>query len=84
MENDAMTIMVNDEDGNEVEFRVITKLDIEDNEYVIVVPEDEKDYDEAVVLRIDKDSEGNDVLVTVDDDEFNMVQEAYYTLFDDE
>ena len=27
-----------DEDGKEIDFEVITKLDIEENEYVIVVP----------------------------------------------
>lgn len=84
MENDITNIVLTDENGEEIEFEVITKLDIEDKEYVIVVPKDE-DTDEAVALRIDKDEDGNDVLVTVDDeDEFAIVVEAYETLFDDE
>lgn len=75
------TILLNDEDGNEVEFEVITKLDIEDKEYVIVTPKDD-DTEDAIALRIDQDSEGNDVLVSVeDDDEFAMIEEAYETLF---
>lgn len=84
MENDVTSIVLNDEEGNEVEFDVITKLDIEDKEYVVVVPK-EDETDEAIVLRIDKDSEGNDVLLTVeDDDEFAIVSEAYETLFGEE
>ncbi|KGK88416.1 MULTISPECIES: DUF1292 domain-containing protein [Clostridium] len=84
MENDITNIVLTDENGEEIEFEVITKLDIEDKEYVIVVPKDE-DTDEAVALRIDKDEDGNDLLVTVDDeDEFAIVVEAYETLFDDE
>ncbi len=75
------TILLNDEDGNEVEFEVITKLDIEDKEYVIVTPKDD-DTEDAIALRIEQDSEGNDVLVSVeDDDEFAMIEEAYETLF---
>lgn len=84
MDNDVNVINLLDEDGEEKEFNVITKLDIEDKEYVIVVPseESEDDESEAIALRIDKDSEGNDVLVVVeDDDEFELVNEAYETLF---
>lgn len=87
MENDVTSIVLNDEDGNEIEFEVITKMDIEDKEYVVVVPKDsdEENTDEAIVLRIDKDEEGNEILVTVeDDDEFAIVSEAYETLFSED
>jgi uncharacterized protein YrzB (UPF0473 family) len=82
MENDVTTIMLNDEDGKEVEFDVVTKMDIEDKEYLIVVPKDEENTEEAIALRIDIDKDGNEVLATVEDDEeFEMVAEAYETLF---
>lgn len=81
MENDVTSITLLDENNEEVEFEVITKMEIEDKEYVIVVPKD-KDTDEAIALRIDKDQDGNDVLVTIDDDsEFEIISEAYETLF---
>lgn len=84
MENDVTHINLVDEDGKEIEFKVITKLDIEDSEYVIVVPEND-DTDEAIALKIDIDDEGNDVLVTIDDNkEFELVLEAYETLFNEE
>ncbi|PRR77021.1 hypothetical protein CLLI_26360 [Clostridium liquoris] len=84
MENDVISIALTDEEGNEIEFEVVTKLDIEDKEYVIVVPKDE-DTDEAIALRIDKDEDGNDIMVTVDDEnEFDIVAEAYETLFAEE
>lgn len=74
-------ILLYDENGDEVEFEVITKLDIEDKEYVIVTPLNE-DSDDAIALRIDKGEDGEEVLVTVeDDDEFEMIEEAYETLF---
>lgn len=84
MENDVKTITLNDEDGKEIEFEVITKLDIQDKEYVIVIPMDSDEVD-AVALRIDKDDQGSDILVSIeDDDEFELVQEAYETLFSEE
>lgn len=81
MENNVTDITLLDEDGKEVEFEVITKLDIQDREYVIVTPKDSKD-EEAIILKIDVDDNGDDVLCSVEDDEeFNMVNEAYETLF---
>lgn len=84
MENDVSTIVLTDENGEEKEFDVVTKLDIEDKEYVIVVPSDGGE-DEAVALRIEKDENGDDILVTIDDDdEFAMVSEAYELIFSEE
>lgn len=85
MENDVDKITLLDEDGVENTFEVVTKLDIEENEYVIVIPEDEQDDSEAIVLKIGKDSEGNDVLSSVEDEEeFKIVEEAYEALFSGE
>lgn len=84
MDNNIVTLPLFDEEGNEVEFEVITKLDIENKEYVIVVPKDE-DVDEAVCLRIDVDENGEEVLVPVEDDEeFEKVSEAYETFFNED
>ncbi|GKU25310.1 DUF1292 domain-containing protein [Clostridium folliculivorans] len=84
MENNIDTIVLLDEDGIETEFEVITKLDIEENEYVIVVPVDGSE-DDAIALKIVTDEEGNDALITVEDEEeFAMVAEAYETLFADD
>jgi len=81
MDNEFGTILLNDENGVEIEFEVITKLDIEDKEYIIVTPKNEETED-ALALRIDKDEDGTEVLVAVEDDEeFELVEEAYETLF---
>ncbi|MBL4931994.1 DUF1292 domain-containing protein [Clostridium paridis] len=85
MENNVDKITLLDEEGVETEFDVLTKLDIEDNEYVIVVPSDSADSEEeAIALKIIKDEEGNDVLATIEDEEeFQMVAEAYEAVFQD-
>ncbi|ENK1242591.1 DUF1292 domain-containing protein [Clostridium sp. FAM 1755] len=84
MDNNVNTITLTDEEGKETEFEVITKLDIEDKEYVVVVPKDEE-VDDAIALRIDNNDNGEEVLVPVEEDEeFNMVAEAYELLFSEE
>lgn len=82
MGNDITNITLLDEDGKEVEFEVITKIDIKDSEYVIVSPKEASPEVEAIILKIDVDEDGNDILYTIEDDEeFNMVSEAYEALF---
>ena len=84
MEQDVKTIVLNDEEGNEVEFEVLTKLDIENKEYVIVIPID-GDEEDPIALRIELDDEGNDLLVTVDDEEeFKLVEEAFELVMGEE
>lgn len=81
MENYVETITLTDEEGNEVDFTVETKLDIEGNEYLIVVGEGEED---AIALKITKDEDGSEVFVPVEDEnEFELISEAYATLFDE-
>lgn len=82
MGNDITTLTLLDENGDEAEFEVITKLDIEEKEYVIVAPKGASEEAEAIILKIDTDDDGNDILYTVEDDEeFDIVSEAYETLF---
>ena len=84
MENDVTTILLKDEEGNEIEFEVITKLDIEDSEYVIVAPLERDDDVDAVALKIKQDENGEDILISVEDEEeFALISEAYAVLFPD-
>ena len=83
MNNEIDTIVHQDEDGIETEFEVITKLDIEDEEYFIVTPIDDEEGD-AIALKVVIDSDGNESLMTVEDEEeFELVSEAYSTIFSD-
>ena len=72
-------ILLYDENGEEISFDIITKLDIEDKEYIIVIPTEAGDEEEdAIALRIDKNDDGEDVLIVVeDDDELAIVSEAF-------
>ena len=83
MENDLNKIVLMDEDGIETEFNVVTKLEIEDEEYFVLSPEGEDDVN--IAMKVVLDDEGNEVLVSVEDDmELEMIEEAYATIFLDE
>lgn len=86
MEKDIEYIDLLDEEGNELSFKVVSFFKIDDlnTEYVVLTAADEED-DEAVVLRVEKDEDGSDNLVNIEDEaEFAMVEEAYNLLMQEE
>ena len=86
MEKDIEDIDLLDEEGNELSFKVVSFFKIDDlnTEYVVLTAADEED-DEAVVLRVEKDEDGSDNLVNIEDEaEFAMVEEAYNLLMQED
>ena len=86
MEKDLEYIDLLDEEGNELSFKVVSFFKIDDlnTEYVVLTAADEED-DEAVVLRVEKDEDGSDNLVNIEDEaEFAMVEEAYNLLMQED
>lgn len=64
------TIVLTDDDGNENEFEYITTIEMDDNEYVILLPvESEENTDEVVILRVEPMDDGEDALVSLEDEQ---------------
>ena len=64
-------IVLNDENGNEIEFEFLDLIEYEGEEYVVLLPNDEEDdAGEVVILKLeDTDSEEEESYVSVDDEE---------------
>lgn len=81
-------IVLNDEEGKEVQFEFLDLIEYEDEEYVILLPIEETDEDagEVVILKVeDTDSEDEESYVSVDDQEtLNTVFEMFKEKFKDE
>lgn len=82
MEEDRDIVVLYDEEDNECRFEVLAVLDVDDGRYAILMPEGgDEDEEEAYVLRIEQDENGEEILVGIDDDEeLDTVVEAYEEL----
>ncbi len=70
-----------DEEGNESEFELMGELELDDNTYLALIPL-EGDEDEYVILKVEVDENGDELLVTIDDDdEFDRVADAFEDTF---
>ncbi len=73
-----------DEEGNESEFEFFGELELDDNTYLALIPLGGEE-DEYVVLKVEVDENGDELLVTIDDDdEFDRVADAFEDTFMDE
>lgn len=80
-------IILNDENGEEVKFEFLDLIELEGEEYVVLLPaSDSEDADEVVILKVeDTDSEDEESYVSVDDeDTLNKVFEIFKEKFKDD
>lgn len=79
-------IVLNDEDGNEVEFEYLDAVEMDGKEYIILLPVEEQENGEVVIFRVEGDEE-NETYVGLDDEEeaekvFNLFKEKAKDDFD--
>lgn len=84
-------VILNDEDGNEVRFEFLDLVELEDEEYVVLLPitdEGEEDEGEVVILKIedndDEESEEESYVSVEDEDTLNKVFEIFKEKFKDD
>ena len=81
-------IVLNDENGEEVSFEFLDLIELDGEEYVVLLPveEDEEEAGEVVILKVeDTDSEEEESYVSVEDEEIlNKVFEIFKEKFKDE
>ena len=85
---EAEIYTLTDEDGVEKDYELIGTVELEDVKYFALVPvteDEDAEVDEYIVLRGEKDENGEDVLVSIDDDEeFDNVADYFDDLFSQE
>lgn len=89
MENENIITLLDDDD-NPIDFEIIEMLEIGGKNYAFLLPlnteDDNADEDEAVIFRIDKTDDGDEIFAYIEDDaEWEMVVDTYNDmLFDEE
>lgn len=86
-ERDDIIVLV-DENGEEVEFEHLDTIEMNDNQYVVLLPigeDEENEEDEVVILKVTEGEDGEDSLLAVEDEaELNEVFEEFKIRMEDE
>ena len=92
MENEELDniVILNDEEGNEVQFEFLDLVELDNEEYVVLLPvtsEGEEDEGEVVILKLedtDDDSEEESYVGVEDEEILNQVFEIFMDKYKDE
>ena len=68
-------VILNDEDGNEVKFEFLDLIDLDDEEYVVLLP---------IAEEGEEDEEGEVVILKVEDTDEDSEEESYVSVEDEE
>lgn len=86
-EEKAELIYIPDDEGNEEEFEVIMRFEVDDSDrkYMMVIPTDTTDdeADEVYAFRYEEDGEDIKLFTIEDDEEWGVVEETFNTLLSD-
>jgi len=83
-------VILNDEDGNEVKFEFLDLVELDDEEYVVLLPmleDGEEDEGEVVILKLedtDEEAEEESYVGVEDEEILNKVFEIFKEKFKDE
>ncbi|MBR0490424.1 MAG: DUF1292 domain-containing protein [Clostridia bacterium] len=83
-------VVLNDEDGNEVKFEFLDLIELDDEEYVVLLPiaEEGEEDGEVVILKLedndDENSEEESYVSVDDEDVLNRVFEIFKEKFKDD
>jgi uncharacterized protein YrzB (UPF0473 family) len=87
MTHEDEVLTLTDEDGKEHNFSVIDIIEMDDSEYAILLPLEGEgaEGEEAVILKIDSDEDGNEILVDIEDDEeWEKVADTWASMVEEE
>ena len=77
---DIIYTLTDEDTGEEIDFQLIARATLDDELYFALIPAEDEDADEYVILRVSED--GEDVILESidDDDEFEKVEEYFNDL----
>ena len=70
-------IILNDVDGNEIEFEFLDVVEVDGKEYVVLLPVEEAEKGEVVIFRIEGSEEDESYVSLEDEEEAEKVFQAF-------
>lgn len=86
-EYEAEIITLEDDLGNEKDFEFLDTVEYDGDEYIILLPDEEEEQNEVMILRIESIDDENENYIGIDDEEilqkvFDIFKDRYKDDFD--
>ena len=71
-------VVLTDDTGKDTEFEWLDTVEMNDNQYIILLPTEDEDAEEVVILRMESTNEEEENFIPVEDeDELNQVYDIF-------
>ena len=73
-------VVLTDENGNDMEFEWLDTIQMEEEQYIVLLPMDDEDAEEVVILKMEatsEDAETENFLPVEDEEELSKVYEVF-------
>ena len=70
-------VVLTDDTGKDTEFEWLDTVEMNDNQYIILLPTDEEDAEEVVILKMEASEEEENFIPVEDEDELNQVYDIF-------
>lgn len=84
MELEDNIIVLTDDEGKETEFEFVDLIEMDDKEYVILLPIEEEESGEVVILKVETEGEEETYVSVDNEEEGNKVFELFKEKYKDE
>lgn len=84
------TIILTDDEGHDHEFLHLDTLEVDGSTYFVLMPisdqeSEDEEADEAIILKLGRDQDGNEMLLDIEDDEeWEKVADAWENMEEEE
>lgn len=70
-------VVLTDENGNDAEFEWLDTIEMNNNQYIVVLPIEDEASEEVVILRLESEGEEENFIPVEDENELNDVFESF-------
>ena len=84
MELEDNIIVLTDDEGKEIEFEFVDLIEMDEKEYVILLPLEDEESGEVVILKVETEGEEETYVSIDDEEEGNKVFELFKEKYKDE
>ena len=70
-------VVLTDDTGKDTEFEWLDTVDMNDNQYIILLPTEEEDAEEVIILKMETNEEEENFIPVEDEDELNQVYDIF-------
>ena len=70
-------VVLTDDEGKDIEFEWLDTIEMNDSQYIVLLPADDEDAEEVVILKMEVEDETENFIPVDNEDELNEVYDEF-------